>query len=168
MPRAHTDLAGRTFGRLTVISVASKNPMRWNVVCSCRTFKTASPKTLLGGHALSCGCWRSESSRIRATRSGCPILRSRWHHYKCQAQQKNREFSLTKEQFKVLVTGECHYCGAPPPKRYQGIDRVDSSIGYSISNSVSCCLPCNQSKNNRSLQDFQDWIRRAYARLQRN
>lgn len=37
---------------------------------------------------------------------------------------------------------------------YGGIDRVDSSKGYTVDNCVSCCRECNVSKGTMSLEAF--------------
>lgn len=41
-----------------------------------------------------------------------------------------------------------------------GIDRVDSSIGYTIQNSVPCCKICNYAKHNLTLEEFTLWLDR--------
>ena len=39
-------------------------------------------------------------------------------------------------------------------------DRVDSSLGYTVSNCVPCCKYCNQAKNDRSVSEFLAHARR--------
>lgn len=43
-----------------------------------------------------------------------------------------------------------------------GIDRVDNSLGYILSNVVSCCKICNYMKKDLSEQEFQDQCERVY------
>lgn len=43
-------------------------------------------------------------------------------------------------------------------KYVNGIDRIDSSKGYSDDNCVSCCSMCNLMKNNYSVYDFLNHI----------
>ena len=45
-----------------------------------------------------------------------------------------------------MVEKGCHYCGIIQEKGFNGIDRLDSSEGYIISNCVSCCEMCNYMK----------------------
>lgn len=59
-----------------------------------------------------------------------------------------------------LLSGDCHYCGGRAKTRFfqwqnqtyeskeclNGIDRLDSSLGYIPSNCVSCCSLCNRLK----------------------
>jgi hypothetical protein len=48
---------------------------------------------------------------------------------------------------------------------YNGIDRIDSSIGYVIENCISCCGRCNVAKMSESQQDFLSWIDRVYSHI---
>ena len=82
-------------------------------------------------------------------------------------------FELTFEQFQSLITKPCHYCGSGligefkrhdwEPLRYNGIDRVDPSKGYTIDNVVPCCKHCNRAKRERTYKEFRDWIRQVYC-----
>lgn len=69
------------------------------------------------------------------------------------------EVNLTPEEFSVIcLIPNCHYCGETinrslvrGEKGYRGyfVDRMDNSIGYTASNCVPCCWPCNQAKGSR-------------------
>jgi hypothetical protein len=83
--------------------------------------------------------------------------------YRFQAEKRNLEFSLTKEDFARLTSGDCFYCGDAPKQTiqskngvyiYNGIDRLENDLGYVNHNSVSCCGPCNLMKRMMSIQDF--------------
>ena len=37
-------------------------------------------------------------------------------------------------------------CGKTMGRKLNGVDRVDSAVGYSESNCVSCCATCNMMK----------------------
>ena len=43
-----------------------------------------------------------------------------------------------------------------------GIDRLDSSKGYTIDNCVSCCSVCNTAKLEMDVDDFKEWVVRVY------
>ncbi len=45
---------------------------------------------------------------------------------------------------------------------YNGIDRLDNALGYTLDNCVPCCKRCNQAKNNMGLKEFRAWLVRAY------
>lgn len=59
LPKKVKDLTGRTFGKLTVISLARFTPRRraiWLCHCACGVDKEVSSKHLLDGGTRSCGC----------------------------------------------------------------------------------------------------------------
>jgi len=104
----------------------------------------------------------------------CSILFS---NYRTKCKRKKWEFELTFEQFKQLVTSNCHYCNLEPNKcrmdrsksrqgisriYFNGIDRLNSLLGYSIMNVVPCCEDCNKAKRNLSYQQFLNLIKRIY------
>lgn len=101
--------------------------------------------------------------------------------YKRRSKKYNREFSLTKEQFKDLTQSDCYYCGAKPSMVYNNkeknigdiakengkyiynsIDRIDSTIGYTLENSRPCCKMCNTMKLDHSEAAFAEHIRKLY------
>jgi len=81
--------------------------------------------------------------------------------YKLRCARLERVFELTLDQFLEIIHLPCTYCEDSFEKleaMYEGpkpgIDRKDSSKGYTLENSVSCCLTCNLSKLDRSAKDF--------------
>ena len=71
--------------------------------------------------------------------------------YKESAKKRNLVFDLTLEQVKSLLDGICHYCGE---LNSIGIDRKDSTCGYTTDNTVSCCSTCNFMKSDHPYDDF--------------
>lgn len=65
--------------------------------------------------------------------------------YKYRARLKGRPFFIEYPTFLDLVSKPCHYCGGVST----GLDRVDNSEGYVISNVCPCCVTCNMMKYNR-------------------
>jgi len=65
--------------------------------------------------------------------------------YKQSSNKKGVPFALSKEDFNRLINGDCEYCKRIPTTWF-GIDRVVPSLGYVLSNVVSCCLDCNVDK----------------------
>jgi hypothetical protein len=63
--------------------------------------------------------------------------------YKTSAKSKQLEYNITKGDFMEMIEKECYYCGIIQDKGFNGIDRLDSSEGYIMSNCVSCCEMCN-------------------------
>lgn len=91
--------------------------------------------------------------------------------YKKRAETKGLSWNLSEEQFDKLTSGKCNYCGKEPSQTrvnrgkngsftYNGIDRVDNSRGYELSNVVSCCKICNRAKDVMSITEFIEWAKR--------
>lgn len=88
--------------------------------------------------------------------------------YKISARNRDLEFSLNRDDFRKLTKANCVYCGIAPssvkdekphgqsfgPYIYNGIDRVDSSKGYTNENCVPACTKCNYMKTTMSRSDF--------------
>jgi hypothetical protein len=66
------DLTGKVFSRLTVISVGGRkgSKLLWRCSCVCGSTTEVEGRHLRSGAQVSCGCYRSENSRIRSTRHG--------------------------------------------------------------------------------------------------
>ena len=92
-----------------------------------------------------------------------------------QAKYKSREFNLSFDDFKIIVTSVCNYCGSDGDiksrtnyknrkfsRKFCGIDRIDSSKGYTIDNVVPCCFLCNRMKSNIDLSIFLQHIKDIY------
>ena len=91
------------------------------------------------------------------------------HAYKFGAKGRQLDFDLPDQVFDQLISQACHYCGEPPSNvmndggygfKYNGIDRLDSNIGYTVENCVSCCGPCNDMKGDLSREEFLDKIKK--------
>lgn len=82
---------------------------------------------------------------------GHETLRNRYNIYKKGAKSRNLEFGLSIEQFNELTSAPCYYCGEYYKQdyfgnKYNGLDRVNSKLGYSYNNVVPCCEFCNRMK----------------------
>lgn len=107
------------------------------------------------------GAWVA-SAKTRAQPYEVCALRVRMTTYKCAAARTKRCWELTEEDFKAITARPCWYCGdAPnqeawkyPGPKFNGIDRVDNSIGYVPSNVVACCAICNRAKHTMLKDDF--------------
>lgn len=94
--------------------------------------------------------------------------------YKDGAKSRNIEWNLSNDDFVKLVTSNCIYCGAAPnirdkySKYYKinipvtGIDRINSSKGYTVDNCVPCCSMCNKMKLNYTTDQFINKIKSIY------
>lgn len=96
--------------------------------------------TTKDGHSRMCKqCFRDYPKRI-------------YNDYRRGAKKRKFNFDLTYEEFINLIKQPCYYCGEQP-KKYNGVDRIDSLQGYFLNNCVPCCEYCNIMKKNYSL-DF--------------
>jgi len=75
-------------------------------------------------------------------------IKSRFQRARSVAKRKGREFSLTLEEYITKIDEPCYYCNDFFPRVQLGIglDRLNNSQGYILTNVVSCCKNCNQIK----------------------
>ena len=163
---------GDKIGKLTIISFyRDEINNRWMAKCNCgcNGVKHASIRNLQRGATTHCGC--SISNENRGLPEGIGARNALISSYKSSARKKFLDFTLTVEECEQLFQGDCYFCGTPPStiftKRntkgsyiYNGIDRIDSSNGYTIDNVNSCCPDCNYLKSNRHNDDFLNKIKK--------
>lgn len=146
----------------------------WPIVlakCDCgKTIKTRI-NSIRDGKTRSCGCARvEEASKIRSPDA---IERQLFFNYRQNARNKSRSFDLSYEQFCKLLQANCDYCASPPctlrvlrrkhhthTLLFNGVDRVDNTQGYTVTNSVTCCRYCNRAKGDATLDEFKAWVER--------
>jgi hypothetical protein len=58
---------------------------------------------------------------------------------------------ISFDDYNILVSLNCFYCNSELSPAGKGLDRIDSSKGYTIENCVPCCHMCNNIKNAHSL-----------------
>jgi len=99
------------------------------------------------------------------------VINNLFAKYQQSAKIRGLIFNLQLEEFKQITSLGCYYCGRPPSNRtakrgrcliYNGVDRVNNSIGYVLENCVPCCKMCNVSKLNFSKEEFFSWIKEVY------
>jgi len=111
--------------------------------------------------------WYSKNSkscieRAKKWKQGHPIMKQ-YHRYYERAKHKNWDFEFTREEFEAFIQEPCVYCGFPNPL---GIDRIDSSVGYTKKNSVPCCKVCNYMKLNHPVEEFLFHLKRIINHLE--
>jgi hypothetical protein len=176
------DLTNTRFGRWMVLhkdGVRKKNIL-WRCRCDCGNESTVQVGTLTNGTSKSCGCLAAEIKRrprpqLAKTDS---VFNRILNNYKQGAKRRGIAWALSTQDFKSLTASNCHYCGDEPSNVYtarghvsqtytwNGVDRIDNSIGYLIGNCVPCCSKCNLMKNKSSSRDFVDQCRRVYLHSQ--
>lgn len=166
------------FGKLTVLRLAyvhKTDGAYWACKCSCNNQERDKPyrgSSLIQGKSTSCGCYRLQQVHLKLRHAvGSSIMRQKYIAYKNAAKDRNISFCLDFSIFTHLTSGACDYCGRIGVNesrskwdvvRYNGIDRVDNSIGYEPSNCVPCCGPCNKAKLKMSRSEFLQLISLIY------
>ena len=144
----------------------------WLCKCTCGNEKLVEGSHLRRKKIVSCGCYHNEIAR-QGLISGEARSNTLYTSYRWSARKRGIYFDLNKEDFLFLTKQNCFYCGAVPfqvlKQRhstgeyvYNGIDRIDSSKGYTIDNVVTCCGRCNEAKWDTDQQDFLAWVERVY------
>lgn len=127
----------------------------------------ASVKKFKGSGCLDCTPRYSNTS---------PVVHHLYIHYKSHASSRNLKFNLTEDQFSLIAHQNCYYCGAKPTiykqlykyakntinESLNGIDRIDSSKGYELSNIVPCCTMCNRMKLDFTSKEFLNHIQQIH------
>jgi len=89
---------------------------------------------------------------------------------------------ISFHEFKVIVTQDCTYCGHVGSNKWRdlrhgkeiskailrinGVDRIDSNLGYIKSNVTCACKFCNQAKAIMSISYFTAWVKQVHDHLQ--
>lgn len=174
------NLVGNTYGSLIATErLTIKRRAYYVCLCVCGNKTTIEGNKLSSSLTKSCGCSRRKSYQARGLKTklelGLANARKVIHYYKRNAKRRNIEFELTEEQCLTLFKQDCHYCKTPPFNilstknpgdfTYNGIDRKDNSIHYTIDNCVPCCKYCNFMKNNLTLEVFIAQVSKIYHTL---
>lgn len=137
------------------------------------------------GHAAhKCEAWREwmnkKLQKEKTYKPGPRLANSQAHvnaclsAYKGGAAKRGFSFEIDIDYFRELIEQPCHYCGALPKSRkinrglagmyaWNGIDRVDSALGYTVDNCVPCCSQCNRAKGTLNSDAFLAWVRNVYV-----
>jgi hypothetical protein len=79
---------------------------------------------------------------------------NQYETYKRSANDRNLIFHINYENYVNIVENSCYYCNEIQERGFNGIDRINSTIGYEIENCVSCCQMCNYLKGSLSDNAF--------------
>ena len=179
------DISGQRYGRLTAIApsgrlLAGKQiKTAWKFRCDCGAEIIRKLMNVRSGCTKSCGCLKKaalvtagENTRLEF---GLSSFRSLFYNYQRRAKAKKISFLLSSDEFRVLTSSPCSYCGVKPGNvkraqresfgeyKYNGVDRVDNSRGYELDNVVPCCALCNRCKRDMSRSEFLLWVTRVAA-----
>lgn len=163
---------GTTYGKWTTTSIpflkqiGKRKECYVQVKCECGTIGETKKASLLSGKSSGCrSCgkrYHRTDEQLKETAFKSIVL-----DYKDSATIRGLCFDLTNEEIKALIFCNCFYCGSGLSNskknkhieiKYNGIDRVDNSIGYQVSNCVSCCKMCNIMKSTHDGSLFMEHI----------
>jgi hypothetical protein len=172
---------GKVYGHLEVVEAPKRKTngiVYAKARCICGFVKEYRLSNMKSGNTASCGCKRISTIKSRAKSRGYAASWQCFAQYKKGAQKRGLAFEISFERFLELTSGLCAYCASAPSQIfslkyakgthkgkerlngsfiYNGIDRVDSSMGYTESNVVSCCKTCNRAKLDYSMVEFYTW-----------
>jgi hypothetical protein len=113
-------------------------------------------------HQKGCGCKRRLPEGVAA-------FNNVYGKYKDNAKKRGLEWSLGEELFREITQRDCVYCGLEPSTcfalstgtyTYNGVDRINSDLGYYDGNVVPCCKLCNLAKRDTPPAEFEAWLAR--------
>lgn len=179
------NLIGMRFNKLYVSELVlrermgrTRNKYIWKCLCDCGGITFVSTHDLKSNYVKSCGCLVSDMMSKTNDANGYKVRNGKrsvenriLKTYKKNASNKNFDFNIDDEQFFEIINKECFYCGKYDTKQNKftkeyfnlnGVDRIDSKLGYINNNVVSCCARCNQGKNDITIEDFLSWIKDVY------
>lgn len=180
------DLIGKRFGKLVVLERIGNEGIhiKWKCLCDCGNYHNVCGLYLRRGKCKSCGCigaYNKEHDREKAL-----FYRLYKNTIVKGAKSRGHETDVNFEEFVVISKSTCYYCGLENSnclkdvtsinrkkitKKYiisdkviyfNGIDRLDSKVGYYKHNIVPCCKHCNIAKNILSVEDYMKFIKRVY------
>lgn len=165
--RPGTDITGQVFGNVTAIRRAyldNKGHIVWECRCICGRSIGSTYNDLRRGRNQECKKCSDSKSKLSP-------LKSLYGNYRRGAEQRNLDFDISIDEFHEIIKMDCYYCGSPPIQVlkkewakygivYNGIDRKDNSIGYTLLNVVPCCKFCNFAKSTDTLENFEAWLQR--------
>jgi hypothetical protein len=178
MPAKKLNLIGLRFGKLIVLQEGSglrekDSQLRttWICKCDCGNETEVRGVSLRNGNARSCGCSQQNALQFFGDEAS---LRDLFREYRNGAKRRNFVFNLNLDEFRILTSRDCIYCGGKPSKKsrarkgtkipyiYNGIDRIHNQDGYILANCAPCCFLCNRTKWKLEAYDFLAHIDKIY------
>jgi len=178
---------------LLKIKTDKYNNTYWKCKCDCENIHYVSTGCLMNdnlgrGSIRSCGCSKLKGNAKIKYKDRYEFLWQKAFRIQIEkvCKKHKRDTDLALEDFKNIVTKPCFYCGCDGEIifndyhnsahgiinkmsdafiKFNGIDRIDSSLGYIKSNSIPCCLNCNIAKNDLKQKDFYQLIKTIYNNL---
>jgi len=180
--------SGDKFNWLTVIEAGPVNKHKqptWKCICICGNICYSTCTALRRNLKKSCGCKNFQLPHANRKRSPAEAsFYAKVDNLKAHAILRNIIWSLSKPYAVILLKQNCFYCGVEPSAKFNsmlsravklkvppehiaagsiywnGLDRLDSTSGYTKENTVPCCWRCNAAKNTLGVLEFFNWVLR--------
>lgn len=134
-------------------------------------------KLLTGTHKshIQAGCRQCLLLNTPIEKQKKAAYKNLFNNLKSSCKRINRVCSISLKRAIDLYSSNCYYCNSAPSNvykspnlsalnlKYSGIDRIDSTKGYTDKNTVACCFNCNRAKSDLSQQDFLNLIKNIYS-----
>jgi len=160
-----TDLSGQRFGRLTIISYHSfKNKEYfWLTKCDCGNEKVLRARSFRTGRVTSCGCYRSECSKLRLTEGN--KLRVGEKHPKWDPTKSNKErYRLRKNKISYVRIEAferdnytCQCClkrGLNLNAHHIAPFSTNIELRYDVNNLITLCVDCHKQYHKQYKKDI--------------
>ena len=175
---------GKTYGFVTVLARLENTRFgaaTYRCRCECGNVYTVQGPQLTGKRVLRCKkCGNREHlQRLHQQNSKTPgeaACRATYTGHRQTAIKRHLTWEIDYSTWKNLTQKPCAYCGCPPSNRtsgrwngvfvYSGLDRIDSTKGYTSQNINPACKRCNIAKNDQTVDEFLAWVRTVYAHNQ--
>lgn len=183
-------LLGKKVGHVTVIKYSHKKSNKeyyFECLCDCGNVCTKRADRLYKDDCkISCGCKTSEYKKTmkgklapNRAKDNSKSKEGLFKTYQRGANERGIDFSLEFTAFIGLTGQNCYYCNKVPEKPYpsksgkgtdnplkyyiyNGLDRVDPSLGYTPDNVQPCCEDCNYAKSDLSEPQFLELVKNIY------
>lgn len=187
------DLIGKKFKKLKVLEQLKEktksNKILYRCICDCGNEHIVSGDLLRSGKTKSCGCLKILYLPKTFNYNRKEQILIHLYNSTIKRRSKNRGWNnyIDFFNFKKLVLSNCHYCNSEPFSKISdrkknknkilrsdefvyvnGIDRINSDLGYVLENVVPCCKYCNIAKNIMSDNEFKIWIEKIYEHYIKN
>lgn len=184
------DLSGQRFNNFVVnkfngyVIHGSRKVISWECSCDCGDLFIATTQEVKHKRKACPKCSRKMMGEKMILSDFQAQKNLRYYHYKTSAEKRNIDFNLSIEEFIEIAEQNCHYCNNSPKDNEistnshksvktigfwdnNGIDRIDSSLGYFKDNCVPCCKTCNQMKSDLDYTKFLNKIEQIANNVQR-
>lgn len=192
MGRKALDLTGASKGAIEVFRLVEKDSReprydKYEIKChNCGKVQIVRRRYITRNGRTRCGCEGKEKALAKFTDrwTDPSTARDRAEIAFLDKYQRKPGWELSRQEALEIGRSNCIYCGSEPSneqafvrvsqgkkhrikcgEKFNGIDRIDSSIGYRKSNVVPCCIQCNKAKLDYPLKDFLSWVSRVHKTI---